>query len=151
MSPSATTVSGNFEKVRRDHSMETAEDYVEAVSDILHRNGTCRVCDLASCMGVSHVTVTRIVARLQAEEFVETSPYRPIRLTAKGEQLAAASRRRHEIVLSFLRALGVPEADARRDAEGIEHHVGKRTLAAMRRFVEAPGRASRRASKGPNT
>lgn len=127
----------SFEKVRQDHSMETAEDYVEAVSDILHRQGECRVRDLSDTMGVSHVTVTRIVARLQREGLLETQPYRPIRLTAAGERLAAASRQRHETVLAFLLALGVPEPEARRDAEGIEHHVGEHTLECMRRFVES--------------
>ena len=84
----------SFKKVRADHSMETAEDYVEAVSDILHRQGQCRVKDLAAHMGVSHVTVTRVIARLQDESLVSTEPYRPIRLTAEGEKLAAAARRR---------------------------------------------------------
>ena len=129
--PSAT-----FVKVRRDHATETAEDYVEAVSDIVRRHGTCRVKDLAGHVGVSHVTVTRIVTRLQTEDLVTTEPYRPIRLTAKGERLAARCRRRHELVFEFLVALGVPTEDARRDAEGIEHHVGSRTLACMQRFVQ---------------
>ncbi len=124
-----------FHKVRSDHSHETAEDYVEAVSDILHRCGECRVRDLSDHMGVSHVTVTRIVARLKSEQLLETEPYRPIRLTAKGERLAAASRARHEAVVAFLIAIGVPEADARRDAEGIEHHVGESTLECMKRLV----------------
>ncbi len=115
--------------------METAQDYVEAVSDIVHRRGECRVKDLAQHMGVSHVTVSRIVARLLQEQLVETEPYRPIRLTAQGERLAAESRRRHEIVFSFLVALGVPEPDAGPDAEGIEHHVGEVTLQHMARYV----------------
>ena len=126
-----------FHKVRRDHATETAEDYCEAVSDIIEQHGECRVRDLASHMGVSHVTVTRIIARLQEAQLVETLPYRPIRLTPEGRTLAARSRRRHEIVLTLLLRLGVPEEDARRDAEGIEHHVGQRTLECMRRFVEA--------------
>ena len=87
-------------------------------------------------MGVSHVTVSRIVARLLHEQLVETEPYRPIRLTAQGERLAAESRRRHEIVFSFLVALGVPEPDAGPDAEGIEHHVGEATLQHMQSFAE---------------
>lgn len=126
-----------FVKVRADHALETAEDYVEAVSDLVHRNGECRVKDLATVMGVSHVTVTRIVARLQDEGLIETEPYRPVRLTATGEKLAAASRRRHEVVLEFLRALGVPERDAQRDTEGIEHHVGEATLARMEAFIHS--------------
>ncbi|HWB20136.1 MAG TPA: manganese-binding transcriptional regulator MntR [Phycisphaerales bacterium] len=125
-----------YRKVRNDHSTETAEDYVEAVSDIVHRKGLCRVKDLADHMGVSHVTVTRIVSRLQERGLIETEPYKPIRLTSEGAMLAARSRTRHETVLAFLRAIGVPEDDARRDTEGIEHHVGQATLARMAEFAE---------------
>jgi DtxR family manganese transport transcriptional regulator len=136
-SPVASKPSASFSKVRVDHATETAEDYVEAVSDILHRAGECRVKDLAEHMGVSHVTVSRVIARLADEQLVDTEPYRPIRLTARGERLAAESRRRHETVLGFLLALGVPEAEARRDTEGIEHHVGEVTLQRMAAFVGA--------------
>src|SRR5262245_42907011 len=126
----------SFTKVRTDHASETAEDYVEAVSDILHRKGECRVKDLVEHMGVTHVTVSRVIARLVDRNLVDTEPHRPIRLTAEGERLAAAARRRHELVLAFLLALGVPEADAQRDAEGLEHHVGQSTLERMKAFVE---------------
>ena len=124
-----------FRKVRADHAAEIAQDYVEAVSDIVHRNGVCRVKDLSEHMGVSHVTISRIVARLLDEQLVETEPYRPIRLTARGEQLAAASRRRHDIVFRFLLSLGVPGHEAGPDAEGIEHHVGDATLHRMAEHV----------------
>src|SRR4051812_2706867 len=92
----------SFKKVRADHALETAEDYVEAISDILHRCGECRVKDLAAHMGVSHVTVSRVVGRLTDEDLVATEPHKPVRLTAAGERLAAAARRRHEIVFAFL-------------------------------------------------
>ncbi len=125
-----------FNKVRADHAAETAQDYVEAISDLVHRQGVCRVKHLAQHMGVSHVTVSRIISRLLEEQLVETEPYRPIRLTAKGERLAAESRRRHEIVRQFLLALGVPESEAGSDAEGIEHHVGASTLRCMETFLQ---------------
>jgi DtxR family manganese transport transcriptional regulator len=127
----------SYLKVRADHASETAQDYVEAVSDIVHRQGECRVKDLAEHMGVSHVTVSRIISRLLDEEYVETEPYRPIRLTARGAHLAAESRRRHEIVLRFLIALDVPEHEAGADAEGIEHHVGDVTLQRMAAFIQS--------------
>lgn len=126
-----------FAKVRADHATETAEDYVEAISDVLHRDGECRVKDLADLMNVSHVTVSRTLSRLKDADLIETEPYRPIRLTARGERLAAEARRRHETVLSFLLALGVPRSEAERDAEGIEHHVGDVTLQRMRAFLAA--------------
>ncbi len=127
--------SQTFRKARADHATETAQDYVEAVSDIVRNQGECRVKDLSELLGVSHVTVSRAVARFQQQRLITTEPYRPIRLTAKGEQLAAESRRRHEIVLAFLEAIGVPKRDSRRDAEGIEHHVGQVTLRCMERFI----------------
>lgn len=151
MVPSVPASSGQtssgmaFDKVRADHAEEKAQDYVEAVSDILHRQGECRVKDLAAHMGVSHVTVTRVIARLQGERLVTTEPYRPIRLTAEGERLAAASRRRHEIVLKFLLAIGVPEDEALRDTEGIEHHVGQATLECMEAFMNERQRKDGRA------
>jgi DtxR family manganese transport transcriptional regulator len=36
----------------------------------------------------------------------------------------------------LLRALGVSEPVAHADAEGIEHHVSRETLAAFERYVE---------------
>ena len=54
-------------RTRSDHSTETAEDYVEAVADIIDQKEICRVADLARHFDVSHVTVSRIVTRLTSE------------------------------------------------------------------------------------
>ncbi|MFO0916066.1 MAG: manganese-binding transcriptional regulator MntR [Pirellulales bacterium] len=122
-------------RTRSDHANETAEDYVEAIAAVIADTGTCRVADLARWFGVSHVTVTKIVQRLQAEGLVETAPYRPLKLTTKGTRLAAKSRRRHEIVYQFLLALGLDERTAAVDAEGIEHHVSPATLETFAKFL----------------
>ena len=118
-------LSNQFAKTRTDHASETAEDYVEAIEDILGQQDSCRVKDLARQMEVSHVTVTRILQRLASEGLVTKEPYGPVSLTPMGQQLAQASRRRHELLLKFLLALGVPEVDAVRDTEGMEHHVSE--------------------------
>lgn len=124
-------------RTRRDHASETAEDYVEAVADLLSQQETCRVTDLAKRFGVSHVTVNRIVARLQGEGLLATEPYQPILLTIKGRRLAARCRQRHEIVYRFLLAIGVDEANAAIDAEGIEHHVSPETLRRFQALAES--------------
>jgi DtxR family transcriptional regulator, manganese transport regulator len=126
-------------QTRREHSTETAEDYAEAIAELSASVGEARAVDLARRLGVSHVTVIRTVARLQRDGYVRTQPYRSIFLTDKGTRLAEASRRRHDIVVEFLRSLGVPEAIAHTDAEGIEHHVSPETLAAFRRYVSLHG------------
>ena len=121
---------------RKAHATETAEDYVEAIASLIATEGEARVVDVARCLGVTHVTVNRTIARLQRDGWVTAKPYRAIFLTPAGEDLAQRARARHEVVLAFLLALGVPEAAARVDAEGIEHHVGEETLKAFERFVK---------------
>ena len=138
--PGRPAPSDGFRKVRRDHASETAEDYVEAIASIIEERGTCRVADLARLMRVSHVTVVKTVDRLVAAALVEKAPYGPATLTPAGARMARAARVRHERVLAFLRSLGIPEAVARRDAEGLEHHVSPATIDAMARFA---GRGAR--------
>ena len=146
MTPTKDIPDASFAKVRADHSTETAEDYVEGISDIIHRQGECRVKDLAIHMGVSHVTIVRTIARLAKESLVVSEPYRPIRLSATGERLAAHSRKRHEVVLSFLLALGVRPVEAARDAEGMEHHVSANTLERMKAYIALHDGNSRRST-----
>lgn len=123
-------------RTRRDHQTETAEDYVEAIADLLRERSTCRLTDLASRFSVSHVTAHRIVERLHLEGLISTRPYQPITLTPAGKRLAAKCRERHEIVYRFLLALGVGELTAAIDAEGIEHHVSPATLKLFRQFAD---------------
>jgi len=127
--------SRRHERTRRDHSTETAEDYVEAVADMIDERGECRVVDLARFFAVSHVTVTKTVARLIAAGYLTSEPYRPIKLTRKGRRVANESRRRHKIVYEFLLALGISESVAEVDAEGMEHHVSEETLGTFESFV----------------
>jgi DtxR family manganese transport transcriptional regulator len=123
-------------RTRHDHALETAEDYVEAISDLAQEHGQCRVVALARRFAVSHVTVTKTVSRLQRDGLAKTEPYGPIELTAKGERLAAKARRRHQIVFDFLKAIGVSDGIAAIDSEGIEHHVSAETLERFQKLTE---------------
>jgi DtxR family manganese transport transcriptional regulator len=131
----AISSSESHRRTRLDHAAETAEDYVEAVADILDRRETCRVTDLAERFAVSHVTVHRIVERLKNEGLIAAEPYKPVTLTPNGRRLAAKCRKRHEIVYRFLLAIGVNEQTAAIDAEGIEHHVSPTTLQRFAAFA----------------
>ena len=124
-----TDSAAKFDRIRRAHQSEVAEDYVEMISDLIAETGEARTVDLAARFGVTSPTVNAIVRRLQRENLVETRPYRSIFLTEAGKALAEASRERHRIVRDFLVTIGVPDAIAEEDAEGVEHHVSEETLA----------------------
>lgn len=130
--PSAAAQAESFRRLRRDHAVEIAQDYVEAIADLVSQAGEARVVDLARRFGVTHVTVNRTLSRLQRAGYVNTKPYRAVSLTEAGRALALESKQRHDVVVAFLRLLGVPPAVAEVDAEGIEHHVSPETLAAFK-------------------
>ena len=104
--------------------------------------------DLAKRLGVTHVSVNRTVIRLQKAGYVTSQPYRAIFLTDAGRQLAAACKRRHQIVVEFLCSLGIPRRVAEKDAEGIEHHVSPRTLAAFKSALGNSGMKGVSTSRG---
>ncbi len=124
-------------RTRQDHASETAQDYAEAIADLVDAGGACRVTDLAERFGVTHVTVIRTLQRLERDGLVRTEPYRPVELTPEGRALAEECRRRHDIVYRFLLAIGVSPEVAAVDAEGIEHHVSAETLDRLRAIADA--------------
>ena len=124
-----------FDRIRRAHQSEVAEDYVEMIADLIAEIGEARSVDLAARFGVTSPTVNAIIQRLQREDLVETRPYRSIFLTAAGQALADKARDRHRIVRDFLLTIGVPETIAEEDAEGIEHHVSPETLAVFAKIT----------------
>lgn len=129
-----------FDRLRQARQTEVAEDYVELIADLIADEGEARAVDLAARFGVSHATVNKTLARLSREGLVETRPYRSIFLTEAGAEMARKSRRRHQIVLDFLLAIGVPKDVAEIDAEGVEHHVSAETLAIFEKIAAESGK-----------
>ncbi len=124
-------------QTRAARQTEIAEDYVELIADLIDSTGEARAADISRRLGVTQASVAKMIARLQQSGLVVTQPYRAIFLTGEGRRIAEASRRRHQIVVAFLLAIGVSEEAARADAEGIEHHVSVETLAAFERIAAA--------------
>ena len=113
---------------RKARGNELAEDYVELIEDLINKDGEARIVDIANHLGISKATVNQTINRLIKKGFLLSKPYRAIRLTKKGENTATRARLRHKIVYDFLIALGLDKEIAELDSEGIEHHVGNKTL-----------------------
>ena len=128
-----------FRQVREAQRRELIDDYVELISDLIIEVGEARQVDMAARLGVSQPTVAKMLKRLASVGLIEMIPWRGVFLTPEGEKLAQESRERHQIVENFLLVLGVSAEIARRDAEGMEHHVSQETLDAFRLFTEQHG------------
>ncbi len=131
----------SFRQAREARRSELAEDYVELIADLIGDGGEARQVDIAARLGVAQPTVAKMLKRLSEDGLVQQRPYRGVFLTEAGRILADQARERHRVVERFLCALGVSAETARRDAEGIEHHVSGETLEAFRRFAEGRGGA----------
>ncbi|EBY3290322.1 manganese-binding transcriptional regulator MntR [Salmonella enterica] len=128
-----------FRQVREAHRRELIDDYVELISDLIIEVGEARQVDMAARLGVSQPTVAKMLKRLVSLGFIQMIPWRGVFLTPEGEKLAQESRERHQIVENFLLVLGVSPEIARRDAEGMEHHVSQETLDAFLAFTQQHG------------
>ncbi len=132
---SAKLRSAAFKRTRADHQVEISEDYVELIAELIDEKGEARGTDIALRLGVANATVVKTLKRLQDQGLVTQEPYRAIFLSVEGWKMAEDGKRKHDIVEKFLLAIGVPEATARIDSEGMEHHVSVETLKAMARFL----------------
>lgn len=129
----------HFRRARQARETEIIEDYVELIADLIDESGEARAVDVARRLGVTGATVNKMVARLKQMGLVNAEPYRSVFLTGEGRRVAEKSRKRHHIVVALLRAVGVDEATAWADAEGMEHRCSPETLAAFERFVKKQG------------
>ena len=124
----------SFKKVRDAHKTENTEDYLEIIADLLNTKGEARIVDIATKLDIAQATANKTIQRLQSQGFIKKEPYRSIFLTLKGQEVASVSKKRHIIVLTFLKNLGLDARTAEADAEGIEHHVSNKTLKKMEQF-----------------
>lgn len=124
-----------FQGVRAARRNELAEDYVELIAELIQAEGEARPVDIAAKLGVTAPTVSKTLDRLAREGLITRAKYRSVFLTAQGQALALECQYRHDIVLRFLLSLGLDAETAERDAEGIEHHVSAKTLAAFADFA----------------
>ena len=131
----------SFRQARQARRAELVEDYVELIADLIQDGGEARQVDIAARLGVAQPTVAKMLKRLLSEGMISQRPYRGVFLTDAGQRLAEKIRARHQIVESFLCALGIDAETARIDAEGIEHHVSAKTLAAFERFLRKQRRS----------
>jgi DtxR family manganese transport transcriptional regulator len=126
----------HFKRARHARETEIIEDYVELIADLIDEQGEARAVDIAKRLGVTGATVNKMIARLKQMDLVNAEPYRSVFLTDEGRQMAEASRARHHIVVALLRVVGVDEATAWADAEGMEHRCSPETLMAFKKFVK---------------
>ena len=117
-----------------DHKLSpTMEDYLEVIYQLCEEDGLARVKDIAFRLEVTNPTVVGAIKGLKQRKLVRQERYGYIRLTDRGQRLAAAVADRHKVVSDFLEnILGLDPETASKDACKIEHAISKETVHRLR-------------------
>ena len=99
------------------------EDYIEQIYILIEDKGYARVSDIAENLSVHPSSVTKMVQKLDKDEYLIYEKYRGLVLTMKGKKIGKRLVYRHELLEQFLRVIGVKEEHIYEDVEGIEHHL----------------------------
>ncbi|MDT2045497.1 manganese transport transcriptional regulator [Priestia aryabhattai] len=99
------------------------EDYIEQIYMLIEDKGYARVSDIADALTVHPSSVTKMVQKLDKDEYLIYEKYRGLVLTPKGQKIGKRLVYRHELLEQLLRIIGVDEENIYEDVEGIEHHL----------------------------
>ncbi|MBT8036212.1 MAG: transcriptional regulator MntR [Verrucomicrobiae bacterium] len=108
------------------------DDYLEQILHLIEEKGYARPIDISKKLEISQASVTNMLQRLDAEGLVAHEKYRGTTLTEEGLRIARAIIDRHETLTRFLELFDIDEDTIYRDVEGMEHHVSRATLEAIR-------------------
>lgn len=99
------------------------EDYIEQIYLLIEDKGYARVSDIADALSVHPSSVTKMVQKLDKDEYLIYEKYRGLILTQKGKKMGKRLVYRHVLLEQFLRIIGVDENLIYQDVEGMEHHM----------------------------
>lgn len=99
------------------------EDYIEQIYNLMKSKGYARVSALAEALEVHPSSVTKMIQKLDKDDYLNYEKYRGFVLTAQGEKIGERLVFRHELLEDFLEIIGVDKENIYEDVEGIEHHL----------------------------
>lgn len=112
------------------------EDYLERIYKLIDEKGYARVSDIAEGLEVHPSSVTKMIQKLDKDEYLIYEKYRGLVLTAKGKKMGKRLMARHQLLEEFLEMIGVQEENIYKDVEGIEHHLSWDSITCIESLVE---------------
>ena len=108
-------------------SSEAVEDYAKAIFSFEDRaGGPVSTNSLAERLQVTPSSVTAMLKRMSEMGLVSHEPYRGVRLTEKGRDVALEVLRHHRLIEAYLsEALGMPWDRVHQEAEVLEHYISE--------------------------
>lgn len=125
------------EYMKKDDNLLTAsmEDYLEMIFRLSMDTGFTRINELSAALNVHPPSATRMVQRLGRLELLQYEKYGMIILKDKGKKLGELLLKRHGIIETFLRLLGISEENILEQTEKIEHTLSEETTKCFEKYI----------------
>ncbi|WP_426453364.1 transcriptional regulator MntR [Paenibacillus sp. S-38] len=112
------------------------EDYLEKIYKLIDEKGYARVSDIAEGLEVHPSSVTKMIQKLDKDNYLIYEKYRGLVLTSKGQKVGKRLVDRHQLLEEFLTLIGVSEENIYKDVEGIEHHLSWDSITCIEMLLE---------------
>ncbi|MFE5319991.1 transcriptional regulator MntR [Paenibacillus sp. NPDC056579] len=112
------------------------EDYLERIYKLIDEKGYARVSDIAEGLEVHPSSVTKMIQKLDKDNYLVYEKYRGLVLTSKGQKMGKRLVDRHQLLEEFLTMIGVSEDTIYKDVEGIEHHLSWDSITCIETLLE---------------
>lgn len=112
------------------------EDYLERIYKLIDEKGYARVSDIAEGLEVHPSSVTKMIQKLDKDDYLIYEKYRGLVLTSKGKKIGKRLVDRHQLLEDFLTLIGVADEHIYTDVEGIEHHLSWNSITCIETLVE---------------
>ncbi|MCZ8520671.1 MULTISPECIES: transcriptional regulator MntR [Paenibacillus] len=112
------------------------EDYLEKIYKLIDEKGYARVSDIAEGLEVHPSSVTKMIQKLDKDNYLIYEKYRGLVLTSKGQKVGKRLVDRHQLLEEFLTLIGVSEENIYKDVEGIEHHLSWDSITCIEQLLE---------------
>ncbi|MEX1029386.1 MAG: transcriptional regulator MntR [Paenibacillaceae bacterium] len=112
------------------------EDYLERIYMLIDEKGYARVSDIAEGLEVHPSSVTKMIQKLDKDNYLIYEKYRGLIMTSKGKKMGKRLADRHQLLEIFLNTIGVQADNIYKDVEGIEHHLSWDSITCIESLIE---------------
>jgi DtxR family Mn-dependent transcriptional regulator len=118
---------------------ESVQNYLKAICELSDGDRTVSAQEIASAVGVSGPSVTKMLKYLAQQQLIVYKSYQPVRLTDVGERIALEVIRHHRLIeLYLMERLGYGWEQVHAEAEHLEHHISEEFEDTIERLLGFP-------------
>lgn len=110
------------------------EDYLEIICRMQLEKGEVKSLEIAQDLKVPLSRVVQAIQRLHYQKYLIYSPYKPLELTSKGEQMGNYLTARNRLIKEFLGFLEIKE-NFQSELEAMQQYLSVPSLETIEKFI----------------